>query len=132
MATEAPQQQTQTLFEQIGGEAGVRKLVDEFYHRVMMDPELHLFFAHTPMDRLARMQYEFFAAALDGPLAYAGKSLSFAHFGRGVTKEHFGRFIEKLLETLKHLNLDEKTICAIIDRLDVYSDEITGGTNWSE
>ena len=104
------QPQGQTLFDRIGGEPAVRRLVDEFYGRVMRDPELALFFVHTPMNRLARMQYEFFAAALDGPLVYGGKTLSFAHEGRGITRDHFGRFITQLLETLKGFDLDEQTI----------------------
>jgi hemoglobin len=120
-----------SLFEQIGGEAGVRKLVDEFYARVLADPELRPFFEKTPMERLRAMQYEFFAAALDGPLAYKGKMMSDVHKGRGIDIDHFARFIDKLLETLESYDLSDEMVHTIIGRLNVYVDEITGGTNFA-
>lgn len=118
----------QTLFDRIGGEEGIRKLVDEFYERVLSDPKLSPFFEHTPMERLRTMQYEFFAAALDGPSAYKGKQLSYVHFGRGIGKEHFGLFIDRLFDTLQGYKLDADTMHAIIGRLNLFADEITGST----
>jgi len=132
LATTQKQLQQQTLFEQIGGEPVVRKLVDSFYERVVADKELAPFFLHTPMDRLRNMQYEFFAAALDGPSKYSGQTLSHVHFGRGIDIDHFARFIDRLLETLEGYNLSDEAIHAIIGRLNVYVDEITGGTNDAE
>jgi hemoglobin len=43
------------------------------------------------------MQREFFAAALGGPQAYSGLSLTQAHAGRGITPRHFNRFVQHLL-----------------------------------
>lgn len=123
---------TVTLFDRIGGEEGIRTLVDDFYARVLADPKLKPFFEDTPMERLRNMQYEFFAAALDGPSAYKGKPLSYVHFGRGISKEHFGHFIDRLLDSLQNLNLSTETVHQIIGRLNVYADEITGSTNGSE
>lgn len=118
-----------TLFEQIGGEPAIRKLVDDFYRRVFADAELKAFFENTPKDRLLRMQYEFFAAALDGPSKYEGKQLSDVHFGRGIDIASFGRFSDRLFDALGGLNLSDETVHEIIGRLNVYVDEITGGTN---
>jgi hemoglobin len=58
----------QTLFERVGGEQTIRELIHEFYDRVVADPELKPFFINTSMDKLRRMQREFFSAALDGPI----------------------------------------------------------------
>ena len=118
-----------SLFERIGGEAAIKALVDDFYRRVLEDPQLRPFFENTPMDRLRNMQYEFFAAALDGPSVYNGKQLSHVHFGRGIEVGHFGRFIDRLFDTLAGLHLSQDTVHEIIGRLNVYVDEITGGTN---
>lgn len=117
-----------TLFDRIGGQDGIRNLVDDFYERVLADPKLAPFFENTPMERLRNMQYEFFAAALDGPSEYKGKQLSYVHFGRGIGREHFGRFIDRLFDTLKSYELDQDTLHAIIGRLNLYADEITGST----
>ena len=63
-----------TLFERIGGEQMIAEVADDFYNRVLTDPELKSFFRNTSMDKLRCMQREFFSAALDGPITYTGKS----------------------------------------------------------
>ncbi len=118
----------ESLFEKIGGEEAVDKMVKSFYERVLADPELKPFFEKTSMDKLGRMQREFFGAALGGPITYTGKPLGHVHAGRGITKKHFARFVEHLLETLKKFDLSEKEIYDIISRIDLYADEITGET----
>jgi len=123
--TIAMQTQT-TLFERIGGEQGVKSLVRAFYDRVLVDPELAPFFEDSPIERLFAMQYEFFAAALGGPVAYSGLSIYKAHFGRGIEKEHFARFVNHLIDTLKEWHLSEQEIHGLISRVNTYSDEVTG------
>ena len=58
----------QTLFERVGGKQAIAELVDKFYDRVVADPELKPFFKNVSMDKIRRMQREFFSAALDGPI----------------------------------------------------------------
>ena len=115
-----------TPFERIGGEAAVGKLVDEFYARVLADPELAPFFESTPMEKLRRMQYEFFAAALDGPVKYTGRALGPAHSGKGITREHLRRFLDHLLATVENQDFSEDDVLDIISRINRYVDEITG------
>jgi truncated hemoglobin YjbI len=74
MTGNLPQVQS-SLYEIIGGEAALPPVVDDFYDRVLADPELRGFFAGTNMNRLKARQVEFFAAALGGPLPYTGPSL---------------------------------------------------------
>jgi hemoglobin len=117
---------SKTLFDRVGGEENVRKLVERFYDCVLSDPELGRFFENTPMERLQRMQFEFFSAALDGPVAYSGRPINYAHYGRGITPKHLGRFLDHMLATLKDQNLTEQEVYDIIARINKYSDEITG------
>src|SRR6201998_3956249 len=64
-----------TIYEAIGGEPALVAVVDDFYVRVLADPQLARFFAGANMPRLKGRQVEFFAAALGGPDAYQGASL---------------------------------------------------------
>ena len=83
-------QQTQSsIYGTIGGEAALAPAVDDFYDRVLADPELRGFFAGANMTRLKGRQVEFLAAALGGPLPYTGPSLRDAHRGRGIEQKHF-------------------------------------------
>lgn len=115
-----------SLFQRVGGEQGVKNLVRSFYDRVLKEPELAPFFEDASIDRLFAMQYEFFAAALGGPVHYSGLSISKAHFGRGIEREHFSRFVNHLIDTLQAWQLTEAEINSIISRVNTYADEVTG------
>jgi hemoglobin len=114
------------LFDRIGGEQGVKNLVRAFYDRVLKDAELAPFFEDASIERLYAMQYEFFAAALDGPVKYSGLTIHRAHFGRGIEKEHFARFVNHLIDTLQAWQLSEHEIQMLIGRVNTYADEVTG------
>ncbi|NNK85237.1 MAG: group 1 truncated hemoglobin [Desulfobacterales bacterium] len=116
-----------TLFKRIGGEQVVAELITEFYDRILTDPELKTFFKYTDRAKLQRMQSEFFSAALDGPITYTGRPLSHVHHGRGITKHHLGLFVGHLIDTLQNFKITEQDIQDIINRINTYSDEITGG-----
>ena len=114
-----------TLFDRVGGEHGVKNLVRSFYDRVLKDEELAQFFESSPVERLFAMQYEFFAAALDGPVKYSGLSIHQAHFGRGIEKEHFAQFVNYLMETLEAWKFSEREIQMLIGRVNTYADDVT-------
>ena len=117
---------TQTLFERVGGEQVIGELIHEFYDRIIADPELKPFFRKVSIDKLRRMQLEFFSAALDGPISYTGKPLSHVHHGRGITMHHFALYVAHLLDTLRDLKISDQDVQEIIGRINTYADEITG------
>lgn len=116
----------QTLFERVGGKQAIAQLIDEFYDRVVADPELKPFFKNVSMAKLRRMQHEFFSAALDGPITYTGKPLGHVHHGRGISKHHFSLYVGHLLNTLQDFAFKEQDVQEIISRINTYADEITG------
>ena len=116
----------QTLFERVGGEKTIRELIHEFYDRVVADPELKPFFKNTSMDKLRRMQHEFFSAALDGPITYTGRPLSYVHHGRGITKHHFALYVSHLIDTLRDHGINDQDVNDLIGRINTYANEITG------
>lgn len=118
--------ETPSLYDRVGGDAAIRALVDAFYGRALGDPELAPFFMHTPVERLRRMQHEFFSAALGGPVAYSGQSIARAHFGRGIERRHFARFVGHLLDTLRERGVGEADADQIISLLDRYAPDVLG------
>lgn len=121
-----------TLYDRVGGEQGVKNLVRSFYDRVLKDPELAPFFETASLDRLFRMQSEFFGAALGGPVTYSGLSICQAHFGMGIDRQDFARFVNHLIETLKAWQLSEHEINDLISRVNTYADDVTGAVVVSE
>jgi hemoglobin len=116
----------QTLFERVGGEQAIRDLIHDFYERVLLDPELKPFFKNVSVDKLRRMQREFFSAALDGPISYTGRPLNHVHHGRGITKHHFALYVGHLIDTFEGRGINEQDVQEIIARINTYSEEITG------
>lgn len=119
--------ETQTLYDRIGGEDAVAGLVDQFYDRVLDDPELEPFFRFTPMEKLRSMQLEFFAAALDGPVKYSGRPVDYVHQRRGITTKHLTRFMGHLLMTIREYQLTERDIDEMIHRISTYADQVLDG-----
>lgn len=119
----------QTLFERVGGEQAIAELIDQFYDRVVADPELKPFFRNVSMVKLRRMQRDFFSAALDGPINYTGRPLGYVHHGRGITKHHFSLYVGHLINTLQNFAFKEQDVQDIISRINTYADEITGDTS---
>ena len=115
---------SQTLYERLGGQAGIATLIDRFYDKVVDDPEIGAFFAGAPVERVRTMQKEFFAAALDGPQVYSGLDLSRAHASLGIKASHFGRYVNILLETLEEIGIKPRDIDAVIGRISTYADDI--------
>ena len=116
----------QTLYERIGGDPAVADLISKFYDRVVADPELKPFFKNASMEKIRRMQREFFSAALDGPITYTGKPLGHVHHGRGITKHHFAVYVGHLVQALEERGINEQDVQDIIGRINTYADEITG------
>jgi len=115
-----------SLYTRIGGADAINTMVDAFYSKVIGDPALQPFFDHVALGKLRRMQVEFFSAALDGPICYAGRTVIHAHHGLQITRAHFQAFVEHLFETLADFALSEDDRYAIISRVNTYVDEVVG------
>jgi len=123
-----PEDSEVSVYDRIGGDAAVVRLVGAFYQRVLADPELGPFFVDVSIEKLRNMQREFFAEALGGPIRYTGRPLAAVHAGLGIQPRHLRRFLEHLLETLEDDALDEDDRYAIYSRIARRADEITGTT----
>ena len=119
----------ETLFDMLGGPSGVAQIVHEMYNRVLADPELAPFFERVEIERLRRMQYQFIASALDGPVNYSGAELSAIHKGRGITGHHFAKFCGHFADALEANGASSFEVNQALGRLSTYKDKITGETN---
>jgi hemoglobin len=116
-----------SLYERVGGAEAVDAMVGAFYRRVFADPVLRPFFESVDRDKLERMQWELFTAALGGPPATSPMDLRDAHAGRGIEARHLGLFTEHLVETLRDLDLPRDEADAVVARIAMYSDDVLGG-----
>ncbi|WP_431877899.1 group I truncated hemoglobin [Amycolatopsis sacchari] len=103
-----------TIYEQIGGEEALSAIVEDFYDRVLADPELRVFFAGANLNRLKGRQVEFFSGALGGPDHYEGLSMKEAHRGRGIGQDHFDRVATLLADSLRDAGVPPELVDRIL------------------
>ena len=113
-----------SIYDTIGGMPALVTVVDDFYRRVLLDPELAGFFDDTDMVRLKTRQVEFFADALGGPITYTGASMLEAHRGRGIGSMHFNLVAQHLMDALTAAGVPGSITEQIISALAPLADEI--------
>lgn len=87
----------ETLYDRLGGQDAISKVVDVFYEKVLADETVNKFFEETDMEKQRRHQSLFISWALGGPNQYSGRSMELAHKGMNLTDEHFGAIATTLL-----------------------------------
>jgi hemoglobin len=116
-----------TIFEQIGGPPAVTAAVDDFYRRVIADPELTRYFDGVDMRRLMGHQRAFISAAIGGPEPYLGRSMGEAHALLNIQPDHFDRVVDHLANTLIDLGVDGPIVEEIGANLAPLKNEIAPG-----
>src|SRR5215472_6286125 len=113
-----------SIYESIGGGPALAAVVEDFYERVLADPQLAGFFAGASMPKLKGRQVEFFAAALGGPYAYQGASMRQVHAGRGISQADFDKVALHLTGALTAAGVPTETITQIAAAIMPLADEI--------
>ena len=104
---------SESLFDQIGGEAAVDAAVDIFYRKVLADHTINRFFDSTDMEAQAAKQKAFLTMAFGGPNNYSGTDMRKAHekfVKMGLDDNHLDAVAGHFLGTLKELDVPQDLI----------------------
>lgn len=112
-------------FEQVGGEFGVRAIIDEFVERVCADTMIGFFFARVDRPRLKQLEYEHAARFLGADIPYTGRELSAAHRRHPILGGHFARRRAILQQTLQRHRVPPALIEAWLAHQDALRGEVT-------
>ena len=115
---------SQTLYDQLGGFSAVRKLVSDFYDRVLDEEGVASFFRDTEMSKLIDHQTKFFATLLGGPVSYTDEQLRKLHTSMGIQDHHFDVILGLVQETLEDHDIDEQAVTSIIEKMNTYRSAI--------
>jgi hemoglobin len=113
-----------SIYEEIGGEPALAAVVDDFYGRVLADPQLAGFFAGANMPKLKGRQVEFFAGALGGPDVYQGASMRQVHAGRGISQADFDKVAFHLTNALAAAGVPAEIITRIATAVTPLAEDI--------
>ena len=96
-----------SLFDEMGGEVALRRVLRTFYDRLFDDPMIGFLFDGKDKEQLIEHQLWFTARFLGGPSRYEGRSLSDAHAALSFLKGHFDRRHQVLKEVLEEHGVPE-------------------------
>jgi len=99
-----------SLYQKLGGQAAINAAVDLFYTKVLADGRVNHFFEDVNMKRQHNQQKAFLAAALGGPIPWAGKDMRTAHASLDLNDSHFDAIAEHLQATLVELKVPKELI----------------------
>lgn len=115
----------QTLYEKVGGEEAITKVVDYFYSElVLKDDTVSHFFKETDMEKQRLHQTKFISFALGGPKQYSGQSMAKAHQGMNLQPEHFNAIVKHLHDALAHFGVNETDIDTALTKVASLRDDI--------
>jgi hemoglobin len=84
------------LFQQLGGKAGIDKIVADLLPIIKADPRINGFFQKTDMQKLGVLLGEQFCMLAGGPCTYTGRDMVASHDEMGVRSAHFAALAEDL------------------------------------
>jgi hemoglobin len=115
-----------TTYERLGGMVSIDVAVDQFYERVIGDPELAPFFDSVDVRRLRAHQKAFLAMALGGPRRHAGRGLAEAHRHLAIDDHHVDLVAGHLAAVLAGLGVSPALIDEVVSAVDGLRGEVLG------
>src|SRR3954465_13747659 len=113
-----------SIFERLGQEQGIRTAVDDFYERVVGDPQLAHYFEAVDLRTLRAHQSALLVQVTGRPAPCSGRDLPGAHDRLGITPEDFDRVVGHLVATLTSFGAAAEDIGAIGEALLAHREEI--------
>nr|WP_052026420.1 group 1 truncated hemoglobin [Pseudoalteromonas rubra] len=106
-----------TLFQQIGGQAGLERLVDLFIQQIGRDKAILPYFAKANVSHFRQGFITHLCDTLDGPCEYQGDSMVQIHTGMQITEADFNRVVELLINVMIEAGIAHTTQNQILARL---------------
>jgi hemoglobin len=102
LALTACQHSTETsLYQRLGGESGVEKIVDGVLYGIEHDQSIVHHFEDTDIPRFRRLLIEQFCELSGGPCKYTGVSMQESHTGFQITQAHFDALVNHLITAMQ-------------------------------
>ncbi len=106
-----------SLYDNIGGQPTLEKVVDDFHKRILADSSLSGYFAKTDMNKQRSHQIAFFSKLLDGPNNYQGRPMDKTHTGMNLQDAHFNAIVKHLGDAMTGCGVSANDTKAALDKV---------------
>jgi len=113
-----------SLYDDLGGEAGIARIVDNFVTNIEYDPIIVEYFVGIDIDVFRQQLGSQLCQISDGPCIYKGDSMEEVHKGQSITAGHFNRTVDLLIQAMNDANIPYPTQNRLLQRLALLRDEI--------
>lgn len=120
MSNSTTTQQKPTLFERLGGETNVRKIVNDVLDKNSSNPLIAHHFSNIDMKGLKQKAFEFFSMGTGGPHQYTGRDMRTAHANMNITVEEYDSATDDTLSALDENGIgqvEKNEVLAILEYL---------------
>jgi hemoglobin len=107
-----------SLYEKLGGEQRVRKIVNDVLDRNFNNPAIGHHFQKVDMAKLKQLVFEFFSMGTGGPHKYTGRDMVSSHANLNISEEDFRIANGDTRMALEENGVDEAVINEVIAILD--------------
>jgi hemoglobin len=121
-----------TLWDKLGGEPAVIKLVDDWIETLAKDEKVNLLRGKgppSPEEAATRKStlVDFLSKMTGGPRKYTGKDMKAAHKGMEITNEEYDALVKDLKEALKKDGVKEEPAKELVDLVEGLRKDIVEG-----
>jgi hemoglobin len=113
-----------SLYADLGGQAGIEKLVDVSVDNYLADDRIKAIFDESNMDRIRIELKDQFCQIAGGPCIYKGHNMVAAHKGLHLTNANFNALVEDLQAAMDKCNIAFATQNRFLARLAPYQREV--------
>ncbi len=120
----AEKEPAKSLYDRLGGETGIRALVDDFVPRAAADEKVNFTrkgtgheWQATPQNvaQFKERMVQFLGVATGGPQKYQGQDLGTAHKGMKITDREFDALADDLKQSLAKLSVPPREQKELLD-----------------
>jgi hemoglobin len=126
----AQTEETQSLYERLGGVYAIAVVVDDFIDRIMGDPRLN---ANPRVDeahhRVTSQGFKYYVTeqvcwAAGGPQTYSGRSMLDSHRELGISSQEWDAFMDDFHQTLATFSVPERERGELVAIVESTKDDI--------
>ncbi|WP_371397742.1 group 1 truncated hemoglobin [Fretibacter rubidus] len=124
--TMSPTASSSTLYDMLGGNQGVTKIVQGTLDYTLSDSRIAHTFDNSNVKRVETLLIEQICDLTDGPCEYSGQTMERSHRGLNLNSMHFNALVENMQKAMRDNNVPFRTQNQLLAILAPMHDDVVG------